>query len=105
MKIYYLFVHFSAPPVTQQKLKDFDVSRGQEVTITVTANGNPLPSCIWYHNDKQVVAKANRVIITDDGPTHILKLLNVELSDAGTYKVIRKISFFIFLNSFYFRQL
>jgi hypothetical protein len=68
-------------------LKDFDVSRGQEVTITVTANGTPLPSCVWYHNDKQLHPKPNRVIMTDNGPTHILKLLDVELSDAGIYKV------------------
>jgi hypothetical protein len=53
----------------------------------VTANGNPLPSCVWYHNDKQVYPKPNRVIMTDDGPTHILKLLDVELTDAGLYKV------------------
>ncbi|CAF4715073.1 unnamed protein product, partial [Rotaria magnacalcarata] len=38
------------PPTTQQKLKDFDLSRGQEATITVTANGTPLPPCIWFHN-------------------------------------------------------
>ncbi len=76
-----------APPVIQQKLKDFDISRGQEVTITVTANGTPLPSCVWFHNDKQLHPKPNRVIMTNDGPTHILKLLDVELTDAGLYKV------------------
>lgn len=76
-----------APPVTRQKLKDFDISRGQEVTITVTANGNPLPSCTWFHDDRRVTAIPNRIIMTDDGPTHILKLLDVELSDAGLYKV------------------
>ncbi|CAF3575459.1 unnamed protein product [Adineta steineri] len=76
------------PPVTQQKLKDFDVKRGQEVTITVTANGSPLPSCKWFHGDKQLQAKANRIIMTDDGPTHILKLLDVELTDAGSYKAV-----------------
>ncbi len=26
--------------------------------------------------------------MTNDGPTHILKLLNVELTDAGTYKAV-----------------
>ena len=82
------FIFFLAPPITQQKLKDFDISRGQEVTITVIANGTPLPSCTWFHNDKQLHAKANRVIMTDDGPIHILKLLDVELTDAGLYKVI-----------------
>ena len=71
-------------------MKDFDISRGQEVTITVTANGTPLPSCIWFHNDRRLTAIPNRVIMTDDGPTHILKLLDVELSDAGLYKVRRK---------------
>lgn len=83
-----------APPRTQQKLKDFDISRGQEVTITVTASGNPLPSCTWFHNDKQLYAKANRIIMIDDGPTHILKLLDVELSDAGLYKVINNQNLF-----------
>ncbi|CAF2489671.1 unnamed protein product [Rotaria sp. Silwood2] len=76
------------PPVTQQKLKDFDIARGQEVTITVTANGTPLPSCTWFHNDKQLYQKPNRVVMIDDGPTHILKLLGVELADAGFYKAV-----------------
>lgn len=79
---------FLAPPVTQQKLKDFDIARGQEVTITVTANGTPLPSCVWFHNDKPLSPKPNRVIMINDGPTHILKLLEVELSDAGLYKAV-----------------
>jgi hypothetical protein len=82
------FILLLAPPVTQQKLKDFDISRGQEVTITVTANGNPLPSCVWFHNDKQLHAKPNRIIMTDDGPTHILKILDIELTDAGFYKAV-----------------
>ena len=78
---------FLAPSINQQKLKDFDVSRGQEVTITVTANGSPLPSCTWFHNDKQLYRKPDRIIMIDDGPTHTLKLLDVELTDAGLYKV------------------
>jgi len=81
-------IDVAPPPVTRQKLKDFDISRGQEVTITVTANGTPLPSCIWFHNDRRLTAIPNRVIMTDDGPTHILKLLDVELSDAGLYKAV-----------------
>jgi len=76
------------PPVTQQKLQDFDLKRGQEVTITVTANGTPLPSCVWFHNDKQLYPKANRIIMTSDGPTHNLKILDVELTDAGLYKAV-----------------
>ena len=78
---------FLAPPITQQKLKDFDIARGQEITITVTANGSPLPSCVWLHNDKQLFPKPNRIIMIDDGLTHILKILDVELTDAGLYKV------------------
>lgn len=85
-----------APPITQQKLKDFDISRGQEITITVTANGNPLPSCVWYHNDKQLFPQPNRILMIDDGPQHILKILDVELTDAGLYKV----NFVIFFLSF-----
>ncbi|CAF0916357.1 unnamed protein product [Adineta ricciae] len=76
------------PPVTQQKLKDFDVSRGQEVTITVTANGSPLPACTWFHDDKPLQAKPNRIIMIDEGPKHILKLLDVEVTDAGMYKAV-----------------
>ena len=93
-----------APPLTQQRLKDFDIERGQEVTITVTANGNPLPSCTWFHNDKQVHAKENRFVMTHDGPKHILKILNAELTDAGTYKVktSKKEISFLFINIYFF---
>ncbi len=94
---------FLAPPITQQKLKDFDISRGQEVTITVTANGTPLPSCTWFHNDKQLHAKANRIIMINDGPTHILKLLDVELTDAGFYKVKYQNLFFSSFKFFSFQ--
>jgi hypothetical protein len=74
------------------------------VTITVTANGTPLPSCVWFHNDKQLYPKPNRVIMINDGPTHILKLLDVELTDAGLYKVkpIKKLSLASFYIFFFF---
>ena len=32
-----VFDLFLAPPIIQQKMQDFEISRGQEVTITVTA--------------------------------------------------------------------
>jgi len=93
------FLHFLAPPTVQQKMQDFEVSRGQEVTITVTADGSPLPTCTWFHNDKQIQVQPDRIVVTDDGPTHTLKLLNAELSDDGQYKVKTKIflSMIIFL--------
>lgn len=78
-------------------MQDFEVSRGQEVTITVTADGSPLPTCTWFHNDKPVQIQPDRIIVTDDGSTHTLKILNVELNDDGQYKV-NKISFFPPLN-------
>ncbi|CAF0818885.1 unnamed protein product [Didymodactylos carnosus] len=76
------------PTITQQKLQDFEISRGQEVTITVTANGSPLPSCVWYHNDQLLHPKKDRVVMIDDGPIHVLKILNAELSDNGVYKAV-----------------
>jgi hemicentin len=84
---------FLAPPVVQQKMQDFEVSRGQEVTITVTADGSPLPTCTWYHNDKPIQAQPNRIIMIDEGSTHHLKLLDVELTDDGQYKVKGKLLF------------
>lgn len=95
-----------APPTTQQKMQDFEVTRGQEVTITVTADGNPLPTCTWYHNDKPIEVQPNRVVITDEGATHTLKLLNAELSDEGQYKVNNMLGSFLFtLFSIYLRLL
>lgn len=78
-----------APPVVQQKMQDFEVARGQEVTITVTAEGSPLPTCTWYHNDQPIQAEPDRVLIIHDGPTHTLKLLDAQLTDDGQYKVRR----------------
>ena len=76
-----------APPTVQQKMQDFEVSRGQEVTITVTADGSPLPTCTWFHNDKPLQVEPDRVVIVDDGPKHTLTLLSAELTDDGQYKV------------------
>jgi len=36
--------------------------------------------------------------MTNDGPTHILKLLDVELTDAGLYKVNKNLKQKIFFN-------
>ena len=80
--------HFClAPPTVQQKMQDFEVSRGQEVTITVTADGSPLPTCTWFHNDTPIQVQPDRIVFIDDGATHSLKLLDVQLSDDGQYKV------------------
>lgn len=78
---------FLAPPTAQQKMQDFEVSRGQEVTITVTADGSPLPTCTWYHNDKPIQIQPDRIVIIDEGSTHTLKLLDAQLTDDGQYKV------------------
>ena len=64
-----------APPIVQQKMQDFELARGQEVTITVTADGSPLPTCQWYHNDQPIQIIPDRIVIIDDGPTHHLKLM------------------------------
>jgi hexokinase len=85
MRIFYCFV--LAPPTAQQKMQDFEISRGQEVTITVTADGSPLPTCTWFHNDKPIQVQPDRIVIIDDGSTHTLKLLDVQLNDDGQYKV------------------
>ncbi|CAF1682384.1 unnamed protein product, partial [Adineta ricciae] len=77
-----------APPSTQQKMQDFEVSRGQEVTITVTAEGSPLPTCTWYHNDKPITVQPDRIVIVDDGPSHTLKILDAQLTDDGQYKAV-----------------
>ncbi|CAF4747141.1 unnamed protein product, partial [Rotaria sp. Silwood1] len=77
-----------APPTVQQKMQDFEISRGQDVTITVTADGSPLPTCTWFHNDKPVEIQPDHIVVIDDGPTHSLKLLNVQLNDDGQYKAV-----------------
>ena len=87
-KIIIIFsVNFLAAPVVQQKMQDFEVARGQEVTMSVTADGSPLPTCTWYHNEQLIQAEPDRVLIIDDGATHTLKLLDVQLTDDGQYKV------------------
>lgn len=74
-------------------MQDFEIARGQDVTITVTADGNPLPSCRWLHNDQPLEAQPDRIVIVDDGPVHTLKLINVQLDADGQYKV--KITIYI----------
>jgi len=94
------FAFFLAPPLVQQKMQDFEISRGQEVTITVTADGSPLPTCTWFHNDKPVQIQPDRIIVTNDGSTHTLKILNVELTDDGQYKVRENLRFVFVKNLF-----
>ena len=76
-----------APPIVQQKMQDFEITRGQEVTITVTADGSPLPTCTWFHNDTPLQIQPDRIVVVDDGPNHTLKILDVQLNDDGQYKV------------------
>jgi hypothetical protein len=81
------FFFFLAPPNVQQKMQDFEITRGQEVSITVTADGSPLPTCTWLHNDKPIAIQPDRIVVIDDGSTHTLKILDVQLTDDGEYKV------------------
>jgi hypothetical protein len=96
-----IFFFFSAPPNVQQKMQDFEITRGQEVSITVTADGSPLPTCTWLHNDKPIAIQPDRIVVIDDGSTHTLKILDVQLTDDGEYKV-KKIIFIkkIFISIF-----
>ncbi|CAF3984671.1 unnamed protein product [Rotaria magnacalcarata] len=77
-----------APPNVQQKMQDFEICRGQEVTITVTADGSPLPTCTWLYNDTPIQAQPDHIEIINDGPVHSLKILNAELTDEGQYKAL-----------------
>ena len=70
-------------------MQDFELLRGQEATITFSADGNPLPTCTWFHNDKPIQAESDHIIIIDDGSVHSLKLLNTQLEDDGQYKVTK----------------
>lgn len=77
-------------------MQDFEIARGQDVTITVTADGNPLPTCTWFHNDNPIEVKPDSIVIIDDGPVHTLKLLNVQLDADGQYKVMKTNSSFLY---------
>ncbi|CAF4411465.1 unnamed protein product, partial [Rotaria socialis] len=77
-----------APPNVQQKMQDFEICRGQEVTITVTADGSPLPTCTWLYNDTPIQVQPDHIEIINDGPVHSLRILNAELTDEGQYKAV-----------------
>lgn len=91
------FMNLLAPPNVQQKMQDFEIVRGQEVTITVTADGSPLPTCSWLRNDTPITVEPDHIEIVDDGPVHTLKILNAQLTDEGQYKVMENILFYLLI--------
>jgi enediyne biosynthesis protein E4 len=66
------------PPVITKQPIGQSVSLGGTASFSVTANAIPLPRYQWQQNEQDLPAATNRTF----------QLLNVKLSDAGSYRVI-----------------
>lgn len=63
---------------------------GDDLTIGCNINGNPIPSVAWSHNGVELIENSEISINTNFNDTSgngvsLLTLMDVDLSDEGTY--------------------
>ena len=81
--LYLRFLSSTVPPrITTEPEREFEVSVGQNLTLTCNASGDPLPEVIW-NKEGQALRLFN---VT--GP--VLHLVNVTREDVGSYKCTTK---------------
>jgi hypothetical protein len=77
------------PPKFIVELVDQEPTDGDEVTMTCTVTGSPMPTISWFHDDKNVTDSED-FTITFDIDSGVCKLIIVECfpEDRGTYRCI-----------------
>lgn len=70
---------------------DTNVTSTENLTLTCSANGFPLPEIVWLHNDS-VVEDDTRITITDS-PSGVdiismLMVVNTNFNDSGNYTCV-----------------
>eukprot|EP00062_Callorhinchus_milii_P023860 gi/632983154/ref/XP_007908507.1/ PREDICTED: striated muscle preferentially expressed protein kinase isoform X3 [Callorhinchus milii] len=77
--------HFKAPPIFEISLSDLVAVEGQNVSLTVSVQGEPKPIIYWLRN-REPVKNDNRhyVLEGEKGKFH-LNIVAVQRSDSGMY--------------------
>ena len=94
---------FSAPPVEMDsdtpkkpsfstKLKDLNLTEGNEIQLKVVVGGHPRPEVKWFR-DKKDVLQNDRCSIEQDGNTHTLSIKEATLTDEAEYSAIAQNKF------------
>jgi len=85
-----LYINEDVPAVTPKAI-NLTLNEGDEAFFTFQASGTPIPNITWYFNGAPVErTNINKYMISEISfnPTtknSTLKIMNVELSDIGTY--------------------
>lgn len=74
-------------PVIREKLKDMFLLVGSIVTFRCRIEGNPMPKCFWYHNDRLIIGDDDRFKFaqTEDGVIS-LSICKARVNDIGVYR-------------------
>lgn len=67
--------------------KHIEVHEADAVSITVSHNQQTVPSVSVYRDDIPVGTKEKHITVTADEKTITIKIDQVEMGDAGTYKI------------------
>ena len=83
----YIYIYLSAeePVEITKPLKNLDVKEGEKAVFTCEVS-KPDLAAKWSHDDKDI-SEEDGYDITATGKTHTLSLEEVEVADAGKYKV------------------
>ena len=70
-----------------KELKDKEVNEGDAVCFELNASGNPMPTALWYINEKLIV-ESPRIKIENDEASGMYSLVidPVEIKDEGEIK-------------------
>jgi len=77
-----------APPVIKSKLTKTELNAAGSGMLEIKTEGFPQPILSWYKDDKEIVAGEKYRFLHEDAESTALIIKNVDVSDAGTYKVI-----------------
>ncbi|KAL1110551.1 hypothetical protein AAG570_008079, partial [Ranatra chinensis] len=77
----------TSPQITKSYMKDSDVYETWETSFKIEANGIPRPTAKWYRDGTEL-KPSEKLIMSDNCEEYSLDVLDCQLDDAGTYKVV-----------------
>jgi hypothetical protein len=81
-----LQLNITTAPTLKGQLKDIEILRGQDGTLSVDVQGYPIPEIIWTRGNEKIIELNDKYTWSDDQHRQLI-IHNVQIDDEDEYNV------------------
>ena len=79
-------LNVTTAPTLKAQLKDLEVLRGQDATLSVDVQGFPVPEIVWTRGTEQIIEANDKYTFADDQHRQLI-IRNIQITDEDEYNV------------------